>query len=164
MTVTDLLASHPFLAGMSQRDLDRLAYWARKAVFRAGRRIFSEGGRADRFWLIREGLVTLDFRTPSGGVVYFESLGAGGVLGWSWLSPPYRWHFGAVAQQPTLAIEVDAAGIRELCDADPAFGYELYQRFVTVVVDRLQTTRTRTLGDRDQGLPDAPDGFVSSAE
>ena len=45
----------------------------------------------------------------------------------------------------TAALEFDAAAIRELCQRDPAFGYDLAMRFTEVVVDRLQSTRLRLL-------------------
>jgi CRP-like cAMP-binding protein len=69
----------------------------------------------------------------------------GTVVGWSWLFPPYRWNFSAVAAEATLAIQLDGPGIRRLCAEDPAIGYELTRRFMAVVVERLQATRGRLL-------------------
>jgi CRP/FNR family cyclic AMP-dependent transcriptional regulator len=144
-TAYDLLAGHPFLHGMSRQQLDRLALWARRSSFHAGTRIFSEGGVADRFWLIRDGRVDLDTDVPGRGRLVVETLGGGTVLGWSWLFPPYRWHFGATAVEPTLTVELDGKGIYRLCAEDPALGYELHRRFVRVVVERMQATRSRLL-------------------
>src|SRR5947209_14278688 len=141
----ELLCSQPFLAGLTQAQLDRLSYWARKATFHAGTRLFEENRRADRFWLLREGHVTLDTHVPGRGTVIVETLGPQAVLGWSWLFPPYRWHFSASAVETTLAIELDGPGIRRLCDNEPALGYELMRRFLTVVVDRMQAPRVRLL-------------------
>jgi len=67
------------------------------------------------------------------------------VLGWSWLFPPYRWHFGASAVETTLALELDGPGVRSLCEHDPALGYLLVSRFMGLVVERLQATRLRLL-------------------
>ncbi|MFI5911795.1 cyclic nucleotide-binding domain-containing protein [Dactylosporangium sp. NPDC051541] len=142
---------HPFLAGLAPRDVERLARWAHRAPFRAGTRIFEEHGRAERFWLIREGRVDLDTRTP--GPIVVETLGPGAVLGWSWLFSPYRWHFGAVAVDPVLAIELDGPGVRSLCAAEPALGLELTRRFMAVVVERLQSTRmVLTVAVRPDGV------------
>jgi CRP-like cAMP-binding protein len=80
--------------------------------------------------------------------VVVDTLGPGAVLGWSWLFPPYRWHFGAVAVETSLTVEVDGPGIRELCVQDPQLGYELTGRFLQIVVRRLQATRTRVLDVR----------------
>lgn len=145
MTALELLTTHPFLAGVPAPWLERLSYQAHRAVHRSGNRLFREGDRADRFWLIRDGRVALDIDVPGRGNVVIEELGAGSVLGWSWLFPPYRWHFGAVAAEQTLAIELDGAGVRRLCAEDPALGYELTTRLAGVLVERLQATRFRLL-------------------
>lgn len=145
VTTYDLLAAHPFLSGLPRDQLTRLSAWGHRSVFHAGARVFAEGGRATRFWLIREGHVRLDTHLPGRGDVVVETLGPGEVLGWSWLFAPYRWHFGATAVEDTLTVEMDGAGVRRLCDEDPALGYQLATRFMAVVVDRLQATRMRLL-------------------
>ena len=144
-TAYDLLTQQPFLAGLSASQLDRLSYWSRRTVFHTGARLFEEGHRADRFWLLREGHVTLDTDVPGRGLVIVETLGPQSVLGWSWLFPPYRWHFSASAVETTLAVELDGPGVRELCERDHDLGYELMRRFLTLVVDRMQATRMRLL-------------------
>jgi CRP-like cAMP-binding protein len=145
ITTADLLTEQHFLAGIRPIHLERLSYYARRSVFQAGRRVFNEGGHADRFWIIREGLVRLDTHLPDRDDVIVETLGAGAVLGWSWLFPPHTWHFGAVAVEPTLTIEFDGPGVLRLCQGDPEIGYELARRFLTVVVERMQATRSRLI-------------------
>ena len=103
----DLLAAQPFLAGLSRSQLDKLSFWTKKSYFHAGARLFEEGGRADRFWILREGHVTLDTHVPGRPDAVVETLGPDAVLGWSWLFHPYRWHFGASAVETTLALELD---------------------------------------------------------
>jgi CRP-like cAMP-binding protein len=144
-TALELIAGHPFLEGLAPSQTARLSTWASQAHFRASTRIFSEGGRADRFWLLISGHVQLDSAAPGGRRMVVESLGPGAVLGWSWLFPPHEWHFGAVAVAPTQTVEFDGPGVRRLCDADPELGYVLTRRFCHVVIDRLQATRVRLL-------------------
>lgn len=141
----DLLESHPFLADLPRPWLERLSYQARPGVRHSGQRIFQQGSAADRFWLLRSGQVALDFHVPGRGDVGIETIAAGSVLGWSWLFPPYRWEFGAVAVDRTLTIEFDAAGTRRLIAEDDALGRELTTRFMRVVVDRLHAARTRLM-------------------
>lgn len=143
-TTYDLLAKHPFLAGLTQHQLDRLSYWGHGALLHGGTRVFDEGARADRFWLILEGQVRLDTHLPHGDVTV-DRIGPGTVLGWSWLFPPYRWNFAATATELTHVVVMDAPGIRELCDQDPVLGLELHRRFMGVLVDRLQHTRQRLI-------------------
>lgn len=145
MTTLDLLTAHPFLAGLPERWLERLSFQAHPVVRNTGQRMFHEGYRADHFWLLRSGRVALDFRVPGRGDVTIDTIGAGGVLGWSWLFPPYRWHFGAVAVEQTFAIEFQASGVRRLMQDDDALGRDLTTRFMAVVVDRLQAARVRLL-------------------
>jgi CRP/FNR family cyclic AMP-dependent transcriptional regulator len=144
-TAFDVLADQPFLAGLSEYHLDRLAPWSRRALFHAGTRVFREGGDADRFWLIKSGRVNLDTHVPGRGDVILETLGPGAVLGWSWLFPPYKWHFGATAVETTMSVELDAPAVRALCQRDPALGYDLTIRFLYVVFERMQATRLRLL-------------------
>jgi CRP/FNR family transcriptional regulator, cyclic AMP receptor protein len=144
-TAYDMLAAQPFLAGLPDDHLERLSYLTSRSVFHTGNRVFSEGSRADRFWLITRGKVNLDTHVPGRGDVVVETLGPGSVLGWSWLFPPYRWHFGAVAVETTFTLGLDGAGVRRLCEQDHQLGYELTSRFMQVVVERLQATRMRLL-------------------
>jgi CRP-like cAMP-binding protein len=144
-TTRELVETHPFLAGLDARARQRLAASARRVQFLADAPIFAEAGLADRFWFIVEGHVRLDLHLAGTGTVVIETLGSGEVLGWSWLFPPYRWQFGATAVEPTLAVQFEAPGVRQLLESDPALGYELSQRFMRVVIQRLQATRVRLL-------------------
>jgi CRP-like cAMP-binding protein len=142
-TTLDLLVAHPFMQGMPAHWLERLSYQGKRSAYHAGTHLFSEGHVADRFWLIRDGLVSLELDVPGRGTVAIDHLGGGSVLGWSWMFPPYRWHYTAVATEQTLAVEFDGKAVRRLCDEDPALGYELTRRFASVLIDRLQATRMR---------------------
>jgi CRP/FNR family cyclic AMP-dependent transcriptional regulator len=137
------LAAHPFLHGMSHDHLAVLAGAASDVTFPARQRLFEDGGRATRFWLIQSGQVALDLHVPGQGRMKIDTVGMGELLGWSWLYPPYKWAFGAVAASPVQAFEFDGCAVRACCESDPALGYELTQRLARVVAKRLQATRVR---------------------
>ena len=139
------LAAHPFLRGMPDDQLGLLAGTAREVTFPASHRLFEDGGHAARFWLIQCGHVVLDLYVPGEGLVVIDRVGLGGLLGWSWLFPPYQWAFGAVAASPLRTFEFRAPAVRERCAADPALGYELTQRITRVLALRLQATRVSLL-------------------
>ena len=147
ITTAALLAGQGFFAGMRPVHLERLSYYAHRSVFRAGQRVFDEGGRADRFWVIREGLVQIDSHLPGRPDITIDTLGPGSVLGWSWLFPPHTWHYGALAVEPTLTVELDGPGVARLCEGDPEIGYEVTRRFLPVLVERLQATRGRLVDE-----------------
>ena len=139
------LAAHPFLHGMSRDQLSVLAEAARAVSFPARYRLFEDGGKAARFWLIQSGHVSLDLHVPGEGPVVIETIGIGELLGWSWLFPPYQWAFGAVAATAVQAFEFDAPVVRERCAADHELGYELDRRITRVLAERLQATRIRLI-------------------
>jgi len=139
------LAAHPFLHGMSADQLGLLADAARDVSFPARYRLIEDGGYATRFWLIQAGHVSLDLHVPGDGPVIIETIGMGELLGWSWLFPPYKWAFGAVAASAVEAFEFDAPTVRELCAAYPELGYEFNQRVTRVLARRLQATRIRLI-------------------
>ncbi|GAB1692676.1 cyclic nucleotide-binding domain-containing protein [Krasilnikovia sp. M28-CT-15] len=143
--VVDAVTACAFFAGLTDAQRALLAGDGAPAAFGAGERIFSEGGAAERFWLLESGTVALDMRVPGRGDQVIETLVAGTVLGWSWLHPPYRWHFGAVAREATTAIAFDADRVRRRCAADPSFGYAILSCFTPIITERLQATRLRLL-------------------
>lgn len=145
MSIAERMASHPFLAGLPEETLAALSGYGSPVTFDARDRIFDDGDLADRFWLIDSGRVAIDLTVPGRGDQLVETLVAPTVLGWSWVDPPFRWHFGAVALAPTAAIAVDAASVRQRGERDPAFGYALLRRFTPLIIDRLQATRMRVL-------------------
>ena len=118
---------------------------AQEVSFPEDTRIFEAGGRADRFWVIRSGAVSLDQRVNSLQRVTVASLGSGDLLGWSWLFPPHEWDFGAEAFSPVRAYEFDATAIRSMCQDDPALAASVSQWVGGVVAHRLRSTRTRLL-------------------
>jgi CRP-like cAMP-binding protein len=148
MTPSDLekaVMSHPFLQGLSAEYLRRLADAAMFTQFEAGQMVFYEGEIANRFYLIQRGKVTLETRANENGVIAVHTLGAGDVLGWSWLFAPYYWHFNACAVESTQAIFFYGTRLREHCEQDREFGYQLMRRVAAVLIQRLQVTMKESL-------------------
>lgn len=144
------LAATPFLSGMSGRHIETLASCACRLHFAEGQTIFRQGETANRFYLIEDGTVELEAATKWGGRrIVAGCIGSGGVLGWSWLFPPYAWQFTARALTDTSAIFFYATVLREHCEADPSLGFELFKRMAPEMVNRLHSARTRLLDCAD---------------
>ncbi len=132
------------IRGMNDEDVMRIVEHGELVEFASEQTLFAEGGDADAFYLIRTGVVAL--RVVEGGVARrIETLHEGDALGWSWLFPPYKWHFEAVAETPVRAVAVDAAALRSEFEADPAFGYRLIARIAEVMAKRLYATRRQVV-------------------
>jgi CRP/FNR family transcriptional regulator, cyclic AMP receptor protein len=146
MEVTaSVLAGQRILDGMRAEQLDALAATASEVMFPAGHRIFADGGHVGSFWLIESGYVALDVQVPGESPVITGTVGIGGLLGWSWLLPPYQWAFGAVCVTEVRAIEFRASAVRDRCAADPDLGHELTRRMFQVLAGRLQDTRAKLI-------------------
>jgi CRP-like cAMP-binding protein len=148
------LAQHAFLAGLDRRYLRQLAGLASNKSFKALQMIFHEGDQANEFYLIGKGKVALETALLGCDAIQIQALGEGEVLGWSWLLPPYQWHYSARAIEPTQAIALDGAALRTLCERDHDLGYEMMKRFALVIVQRLAATRARFLIFPDPGPED----------
>ncbi|MFE9773727.1 cyclic nucleotide-binding domain-containing protein [Streptomyces sp. NPDC005931] len=139
MTPTTLAAALP------AEHRERLMQYGREVSFDAGVRLFEEGRRADRFWIIRTGTVALDLHVPGRRAAVIESLGHGELVGWSWQFPPHVWHLGAETTSPVRAWEFDAEAVRELAARDAEFGRAIALWIGRVVSQRLHSTRIRLL-------------------
>jgi CRP-like cAMP-binding protein len=139
------LVTQRFLRGMPARHLDALAAAASEVMFPARHRIFADGDYAGKFWLIQSGYVALDVLVPGEGLVVIGRVGIGGLVGWSWMLPPYQWAFGAVCVTEVKAFQFNAQAVLDGCASDPALMDELARRLFEVVAGRLQDTRTRLI-------------------
>ena len=140
-----IIREHRFFAGLDDETLAFVAGCTRNVRFDAGQYLFHAGEPANEFYLIRHGRVALELPVPGKDAITFQTAGEGDVGGVSWLVPPFRWLHDARATDLVRAIGVDAKCLRRKCDDDHNVGYEMMQRFVPVLVDRLQATRLQVL-------------------
>jgi CRP-like cAMP-binding protein len=144
-TIDQLVAESPVFEGLTHEQLAFIAGCAQNTGFKAGERLFREGDPADTFYLVRKGRVSLSTHAPARGSVVIETLDPGEIVGWSWIFPPYVWHFDARAVDEVRVVSFDGACLRGKCESDHALGYELMRRFAGVMIDRLLHTRLRLL-------------------
>ena len=134
------IAEHPFLGTISRAHLEIIAQGAQEIAFQPGEVIFREGQPADRFYLIRAGHLAVEAHAPNCDDMLIQKISAGDVLGWSWLFPPFAWHFQARALDQTTVIALDGAHLLVSCEDNHDFGYELMKRVAHVVIQRLEAT------------------------
>lgn len=139
------LAGHPFLRDLPAAQVARLAEVAADIWVPAGHRFFEEGGHAQAFWLLTAGHVALDLSVPGRAPLIVETLGAGDLMGVSWLVSPHEWQYGAEAIERTRAFQLDGPSVIALCEADPEFGYRFFARLMRVALRRLHSSRIRML-------------------
>jgi CRP-like cAMP-binding protein len=138
--IENIISRHPFAIGLRPEHLTELAKGAEEYTFAAGDVIFHEGDSANRLYLILSGEVALEAGVE-GKAFSLQELRGGSVLGWSWLFPPFAWHFTARATAPTRVIACNGGHLLVACEENPVFGYELMRRVAQVAIHRLEAGR-----------------------
>ena len=149
-TIEDVIRAHPFLRGLAPEHVRILASCATRMHYGKDELIFREGDPANRFYLIEQGRVSLESREGAPAALA-KSVGViepGDVLGWSWLFSPYLWHFDARTLEPTDAIFFYGTRLREHCEQDHHFGFEMMKRMAQVMMSRLQAARRQGIAPR----------------
>jgi CRP/FNR family transcriptional regulator, cyclic AMP receptor protein len=144
-TVRDLLAQSHVFAGLPEPVLDQVAGCGTLHVFPAGASIFHTGQPAGTFQVIRHGRVSVEIASPGREPIVVATRGEGEAVGWSWLFPPYRWHFDAIALEPTGVINLDGECLRGKASTDHELGYHLIYRFADLAVKDLELTQLQLL-------------------
>ena len=144
-TTKTLISQHELFSGLDPQHIESLASYANEREIPAGHILFSQGKPARNFYVIVSGNVIVETPAIYGPTLVLQELGPGKILGWSWMIPPYRWHFQARADKESVVLEFDGEGLLALCEEDPGFGYQLLKRFASLMGDRLESARRRMM-------------------
>jgi len=147
-TMKDILREHSFFKGIDEKHLDFIAGCASNVSFKPEEVILKEGESADKFYLIRRGSVAVFIAHPQ--TITIQTIHEGNILGWSWLVPPYQYRFSARALDDVHAISLDGKCLRGKCENNTDLGYELLKRIVTILTERLESTRLQLLNIYNQ--------------
>lgn len=136
-----ILKEHSFFRGMTADHVDLLAGCASQVAFEPGEYLCRLGEKAERFFVLREGLVSIEVEALPRDVLSIQTVPAGGVLGWSWLFEPYQWRFDARTVNTVHALALDGRCLRGKIENDPTLAADLMKRFCSIMVERLEATR-----------------------
>lgn len=140
--ISEMLAKQEFFRDMSPEHLEFFAGCASNVRFDEGKFLVLRGKPTTHFFLIRKGRAALEVDAGN-RTCTIQTVSGGNVIGWSWVEPPYKWRYDVRVLEPVRAIAFDAECVRKKCEADPVFGYEMYKRFIRIVINRLMATRVQ---------------------
>ena len=143
-TITETLSALPFFDGMSREHLEFIAGCASNVRIPEREFVLRQSYPANRFYLIRSGEISLELQEAN-RTLQIATVGPGDMIGWSWLIPPYTWHYDGRALTDAALVGFDAECVRRKCDSDPRFGYDMFKRFTGLMADRLMSTRIQLL-------------------
>ena len=153
-SIESYLTSHDFFSELDERSKKFLADSAVVRELSEGDVLFRQGESADKFYLLRSGEVSVQVPALMGPALQIQKLREDQILGWSWLIPPYRWNFQALALEDAVVLEFDGSIILARCEQDPTFGYQLLKLFAALMSERLDAARQKMMDQWD------PPGFA----
>ena len=107
MAMLDLLKHADIFKGLSDDQLTKIQAGCQEIEYQSGSRLFEEGEKSDRVWIVSEGQVDLRFDLPgrsSSEENTIFSITAGNTLGWSSFIPPYKYKLSAYCATRTCKI------------------------------------------------------------
>jgi CRP-like cAMP-binding protein len=139
------LSETDFLFDMRGDDLEKIAAISTLCDFQPGDIIFREGAPACRAYIVISGIVALEICATGKGCQRILTVGRGELLAWSAILEQPRLTATARAMTPTQLIQINASQLVDVCDENPAFGYQLMRRTAKALANRLTATRVQLL-------------------
>jgi CRP-like cAMP-binding protein len=136
LSIEQRLSETELFSGLAHELIDFLAAHAKARRLASGEVLFRYGERANRFYLVESGHVTVEVAAIAGPALELQDLGPGAVLGWSWLIAPHQWSFQARAKTSVEMLEFDGDAVLAYCEENAKFGYQLLKRFSALMRDR----------------------------
>lgn len=124
------------LAGLDMAELDAIGRISYVREFEPGEELITEGGAADKFYLILKGKVEVKVRSPEGRQVLIDELGPGEMLGWGAVMEPHVHAASAWTVEPSELIVVNGDSLRELCEQNKHLGYQVVRSIGEVISKR----------------------------
>jgi len=137
-----LVRQHRFTRGLSDAQVASLAALATEVAFDENEAILVDGQRSNAFYLVIQGSVSVELRTPR-YVVSIEAVAAESAFGWSALLDHQDTTFQVRAREHTIALRLDGPKLRALCRRDPVLGVEILERTLYLVAGRVRSTEIR---------------------
>lgn len=141
------LSAHEFFSELSEDVLKFLTDCSSTLDIEEGQILFQQGEKADKFYIIRNGRITVQIPAIMGPNLEIQNLGKDQVLGWSWLISPYKWSFQAKADEDSVLLQFDGTAILARCEQEPKIGYELLKKFAGLMSTRLDAARRKMMDE-----------------
>lgn len=141
--IRHLVKSSPF-SGLNDNQLGMVAGCCRLREFSRGDTIYRQGSEERKFYLIIDGIVSLDDVVPdSDAWISYERQGPGELVGVSALLRVQAYSLTATCLDPTTAIEIDVEALEKVFDQDLEIGYKVMSEVAYIFYQRYEKAKTR---------------------
>lgn len=143
MVTAKELATMRLFEGISEEKLAEIAPMWEELDVKAGANFFCEGCEADKFYVLREGNVTLSMKLSSRpeNLILGVINKFGQSFGWSVVLTAKNYTASADAKEDSKVIAINGKDLRNFLDSDPCIGYPIAMRMVEIVSSRLRYYR-----------------------
>jgi len=100
-----------------------------------------EGDKAESFFIVLDGEISICNHVPKKGSKILETLGPGEMIGWSWLLKSSHWSFDVRVHRKANVLKIPAAKIMQLMEKDSTFKEAIHLCVIEVLASRLKNTR-----------------------
>ena len=131
----------------SEEQLEELAEITDKKDYKKHAHVYERGDRAKHLFVVSKGLVSLRRFDPGDQVgIAFERREPGELFGAASFMHPQHYTLTAVCMEDTEVLAIDADKLSELCEKDPALGYQLMLKIAQIYFERYKSAK-RSLHD-----------------
>lgn len=142
MPLEEALRKHPFLEGLPDPLVKKLAAMTRIVDFDEDEIVFRSGERSMHFCLLIDGSVCVELSTPVFGMTV-QILSSGDAFGWSAILSEHHTVFQVRAREPSRALCLDGVLLSKACQKDSKLAAEVFRRVAEVVAKRVRATELR---------------------
>lgn len=143
-TATWDLRQADLFAGLSDRELAKIAKICQERVYEPGTTIFAAGTKADDVYIVLDGQVVIEIEINSGErriLTCVDTVRKGGVFAWSALVEPRVLTASARCTEGARVITINGKALLDMFEEFPYMGLTVMKNLSSVISSRLTDTR-----------------------
>jgi NADP-reducing hydrogenase subunit HndB len=150
MAVIKFLKSVGIFKGLSDDQLDKIQAGCREIEYQIGTRLFGEGEKSDRIWIVISGKVDLRFELPgrsSSEENTIFTITTGNTLGWSSFVPPYQYKLSAYCATRTCKIlQIENEFLLNLFEKNAQMGFLVISNLTGIASSHFHQLQNSAVG------------------
>ena len=137
------LDRHEVFQFLRPDQLKKISDVARVAVFKAGETVYEKGARADYFYILLEGQVSLRIPSRSGISIQIDELTSGAIFGSCVCFQLVNYSLNAQCTRDSRLLEISSTVLKELMDQDLVMGYTIQTQISRIYFQRYIETMNK---------------------
>ena len=145
MISPEILRRYPYFAAAQDQGLRDLAMLCEEESIPAGTVMYREGDKADKFYILVEGEVDIQYTLGSGELRTVDTIVPGELMLWSALVEPFKSTATGTVRKERSAkmISIEGKKLRQLCESNHDLGYRMLISITSLLATRLEGARVQ---------------------